>query len=73
MVNQITSQKTSRFWTPAELADYLRVSIRWVYEHTRTNCCDPIPHIKLGKYIRFNPESPAFIAWLQRQSVAQES
>ncbi len=31
-----------------DLAEYLRVSIKWVYEHT----CD-LPHFKLGGLLRF--------------------
>ena len=31
-----------------ELAAYLRVSVKWVYEHT----CD-LPHFKLGGLLRF--------------------
>jgi excisionase family DNA binding protein len=31
-----------------ELAEYLRVSVKWVYEHT----CD-LPHFKLGGLLRF--------------------
>jgi hypothetical protein len=58
-----------KFLTPEDLAAYLRVRVRWIYEHARCTCSDPIPHLKLGKYIRFNPESPEFQAWLQRHSI----
>jgi hypothetical protein len=54
--------------TPEDLAEYLCVRVRWVYDHTKGTCPDPIPHIKLGKYLRFNSESPEFLAWLNRQS-----
>jgi hypothetical protein len=63
-------QKTlRRFLIPSELASYLRVSTRWVYEHARPTCEDPIPHFKLGKYLRFNLESPEFQSWLKRHSL----
>ena len=39
--------------TVDELAEWLKVPKSWVYEHTRTNCPDPLPSIRLGKYRRF--------------------
>ena len=38
-----------------ELAAILNVPISWIYERTRQGQ-DVIPHIKLGKYVRFDPE-----------------
>lgn len=38
-----------------EVAKLLHVPVSWVYEHTRPRCASPIPHIKLGKYLRFLP------------------
>jgi excisionase family DNA binding protein len=40
--------------TPPQLADLLGVSVSFVYDRTRQNASDPIPHFKLGKYVRFN-------------------
>ena len=37
--------------TIEEAADLLRVKVSWLYERTRTN---GVPHIKLGKYLRFD-------------------
>jgi excisionase family DNA binding protein len=39
--------------TVEEAADLLRVKISWLYERTRTN---EVPHLKLGKYLRFDEE-----------------
>jgi excisionase family DNA binding protein len=39
---------------PQELADLLGVPISFVYDRTRQNSPDPIPHFKLGKYVRFD-------------------
>ena len=39
--------------TVREVAALLRVPVSWVYEHTRPGCQNPIPHSKLGKYLRF--------------------
>jgi excisionase family DNA binding protein len=37
--------------TVQEAAELLRVPVSWLYERTRTNS---IPHVKLGKYLRFD-------------------
>ena len=45
--------------TVADVAALLKVSKSWVYEHTRargTPRCDRLPHIKVGKYVRFDPQ-----------------
>ena len=36
-----------------ELAQILHVPVSWLYERTRL---DKIPCVRLGKYLRFNPE-----------------
>jgi predicted DNA-binding transcriptional regulator AlpA len=41
--------------TVREVAALLKVPISWVYEHTRPECRDPLPCVKLGKYLRFVP------------------
>jgi excisionase family DNA binding protein len=53
--------------TVDELAAVLKVSPSWVYEHTRTRRrAARLPFIKIGKYIRFDPQ--AVRAFLARQS-----
>ena len=45
--------------TVADVAALLKVSKSWVYEHTRarsTPRSDRLPHIKIGKYVRFDPQ-----------------
>ena len=39
--------------TVDELAGLLKVPKSWIYEHTRKRRTEKLPHIKLGKYIRF--------------------
>ena len=39
--------------TAAEVAQFLRVPLSWVYERCRVGAIDPLPHMKLGKYLRF--------------------
>jgi hypothetical protein len=55
--------------TPAELADRLAVPQSWVREKTRERARqrdrDPLPVVRLGKYVRFS--WPAIEAWLARQ------
>jgi hypothetical protein len=53
-----------KLWTPEDLSHYLGVQVGWVYKHCRKNCLDRVPHIKLGKYLRFDPESQTFQGWL---------
>jgi hypothetical protein len=58
-----------KFWSVDFLANHLGVPRSWIYERTRRRGPELIPHLKLGKYIRFNPESPAFREWLQMHEV----
>lgn len=51
--------------TVAETARVLHVPVSWVYERTRRRGVDRIPHIKLGKYLRF--EINAVQKWLAGQ------
>ena len=53
-----------KLWTPEVLADFLGVPVGWVYKRTRRHGPELIPHIKLGKYVRFDPASTEFQDWL---------
>lgn len=53
-----------------QLAAKLNLPVSWVREHVRSRTPDPIPHIKLGKYVRFLWCSPELEAWLKRRMVA---
>jgi hypothetical protein len=50
-----------------ELARRLNVPLSWVQEHTRSRIVDPIPHLKLGKFVRFEWGSAALEEWRERQ------
>jgi excisionase family DNA binding protein len=39
--------------TVGELASLLKVPKSWIYDHTRKRGIEKLPHIKLGKYLRF--------------------
>lgn len=43
--------------TVAEVARLFRVPESWVYERCREGATDPLPHLKLGKYLRFSPSA----------------
>ena len=58
-----------KFWSADTLGEYLGVPRTWIYDRTRQNGPEIIPHIKLGKYVRFNPESPDFQQWLADHEV----
>ncbi len=58
-----------KFWSVEELAEFLRVPKTWIYERTRENGPELIPHVKLGKYVRFDPGSVAFQDWLRNHEV----
>lgn len=66
MSTALAEKVRPRLWTPEDLAEYLGVKVGWVYKHCRKNSLDRIPHIKLGKYLRFDPESQAFQRWLSQ-------
>ncbi len=40
--------------TVEEVAQLLKVPASWVYEHCGKQVSDPLPHVKLGKYLRFS-------------------
>ena len=51
--------------TPAELAARLKVKPGWIYEKMRPRTGNPIPVIKMGRFLRFN--WPAVAEWLAAQ------
>jgi len=55
--------------TAEELAERLRVPASWIREQTRARALegDPLPHLRLGRYIRFRWGSPELEAWLRRR------
>jgi excisionase family DNA binding protein len=56
--------------TVDEVAALLKVSRSWIYEHTRkrgTPRSSRLPHVKIGKYVRFEPRAVReFVARLSR-------
>jgi hypothetical protein len=56
-----------RVWKPKHLADFLGVSIYWVYKRTEAAAVDPIPRIPGVGRLSFDTHSPAFQEWMRRQ------
>ena len=54
---------SAQLLTVSEIAQTLRVPVSWVYERTRRRGFERVPHIKLGKYLRFDPNT--VFAWLK--------
>ena len=46
-----------------ELARRWRIPKSWVLEQTRTRATDPMPCVRLGRYVRFEWGSPALLRW----------
>lgn len=58
----------------SELAKRLNVPETWVRSRGNpSRSDDPIPHLKLGRYVRFSWGSEALRAWLDRQLVSADS
>ena len=49
-----------------ELAKRWKVPVSWVKDYVRTRATDRIPHLHFGRYVRFEWQHPALIAWLER-------
>ena len=56
-----------RVWKPKHLANFLGVSVHWVYKRTETAAEDPIPRIPGVCRLSFDTHSPACQAWMRRQ------
>jgi excisionase family DNA binding protein len=48
------SSDEGELMTVSEVAHLFRVPMSWVYERCREGASNPLPHMKLGKYLRFN-------------------
>ena len=47
------SPEAEALLTVHEVAELLRVPVSWVYERTRRRGSERLPHLKIGKYLRF--------------------
>ena len=51
---EMVKEKGPEILTVSELASLLQVPVSWIYERTRTG---QIPHLRLGKYVRFERDT----------------
>lgn len=56
-----------RIWKPKHLAEFLGVSVHWVYKRTETSAEDPIPRVVGVGRLRFDTLAPSFQIWMRRQ------
>ena len=52
-----------------ELARRWDVPVSWIRDQVRRRAEDPLPHVSLGKYVRFLWGSPELQAWIERRIV----
>ncbi len=52
-----------------ELARRWDVPVSWIRDQVRRRAEDPLPHVNLGKYVRFLWDSPELHAWIERRIV----
>ena len=62
-----TMDSFSEVLTAEDLAALWKVPVSWVRDQTRSRCTDPIPHTRLGRYVRFGRNSPELAAWWKRR------
>ena len=60
-MNKTTDVTAPELLRPEEVAGLLRTSVGWVYEKCRTRQRDPLPCLRIGRYIRF--EKSAVLVW----------
>ena len=53
------------FLNVTQLSEILGVPKTWIYDRTRGDGPEVIPHAKFGKYIRFDPMSDEFVEWVE--------
>ncbi len=58
------SKEDGELLTVKEVASLLKVPISWVYERCRAGAPNPLPHLKLGKYLRFSKAD--LLAYMER-------
>ena len=65
------NNESKKLVSPLELAEKLKVPVSWIYQRTRFGPT-AIPHIKFGKYLRFDPEEViAFFARKEKDNAGR--
>ena len=61
------SPEAEALLTVHEVAEFLKVPVSWVYERTRRRGIERLPHLKIGKYVRFRfTEVQTYLETLRR-------
>jgi len=58
--------KTNELMTVPEIAAFLKVPVSWIYERARRSGPARLPHVRLGKYLRFDADK--IREWLQNHT-----
>jgi hypothetical protein len=64
-----TERPVYQFIDCGQLADRWNVPESWIRERVRRGSEDPLPHVRLGKYVRFRWGSPELEQWAERRIV----
>jgi hypothetical protein len=59
----VTDNRSYEVLDATQLAERWHVPVSWVREQTRSRAADPLPCVRLGRYVRFEWESPKLTAW----------
>jgi hypothetical protein len=55
-----------------ELARRFRLPESWVRDRVRSRTDDPLPHVKFGRYVRFEWGSRELVEWWARHRVSKQ-
>lgn len=66
-VSQQTITAAFELLTAEQLAVRLNLPESWVREMTRSRTSDPIPHLRFGRYVRFQWGAPQLADWIGRR------
>jgi hypothetical protein len=56
-----------RIWDAKRLAEFLGISVHWVFKRTQSSAEDPIPRIPGIGRLKFDTQNPRFQDWMRRQ------
>lgn len=56
-----------RIWDAERLAEFLGVSVHWVFKRTQSKAADPIPRVPGIGRLKFDTQNPRFQNWMRRQ------
>lgn len=64
-VQSMSTKPSFELIDATELARRWNVPASWIRSHTRERTTDELPHLKLGRYVRFRWGSPELERWLK--------